>query len=184
MSEQAALTADLTADKAAIMVMLLDEVHSARILSELDPRELRLLGEKMVALGEIGPDVIAGAITGFVETSEAMGITAHARREQVHTMMTRAVGEVKADNLMHRIAPEAPRTSPLELARWLVPSAIVPLIVGEHPQVIAVLLVQLEAEIAAQVLHALPEAEQAEIVHRVATLGPVAPMRWPCSTTC
>ena len=44
---------------------------------------------------------------------------------------------------------------------------------GEHPQALAVLLVQLEPEVAAQVLHALPAPVQTEVVHRIATLDTV-----------
>ncbi|HUD28335.1 MAG TPA: flagellar motor switch protein FliG [Novosphingobium sp.] len=163
------------ADSAAVMMMLLDENQTTEILAALDPQELRLLGEKMVALGEIGPDAIAQAIAGFVAKTERMGLVAHDRVGQVHAMMSRAVGEVKADNVMRRIAPAAPQTSPLELARWLTPDALAPLLRGEHPQAIAVLLIQLDPEVAAAVLHALPAQVQPEVVHRIATLGPVAP---------
>ena len=163
------------AGNAAVMVMLLQDDQAARILAELEPEELRLLGQKMVELGEIGPEVIAGAIAGFVEKTESLGLVAHDRVGQVRNMMGRAVGDVKADSLMRRIAPEAVKPSTIELARWLVPEALTPLIKGEHPQMIAVLLVQLDPEVAAAVLHGLPATEQAEIVHRIATLGPVAP---------
>ena len=164
------------ADRAAIMVMLLDEVQAAQILSRLEPGELRLLGEKMCALGEIGPDVIAQAIASFVDKTERLGLKAHDRLGQVRALMTRAVGGVKADSLMERILPPDHKPpSPLELAKWLNPSALVPLIAEEHPQAIAVLLVQLDPEVAAEVLHALPAAKQPQVVHRIATLGPVAP---------
>ncbi|MBX9885648.1 MAG: flagellar motor switch protein FliG, partial [Novosphingobium sp.] len=74
------------------------------------------------------------------------------------------------------IAPDAPRPgSSLELARWLTPHALVPLVQGEHPQALAVLLVQLDPDVAAGVLHALPESLQPQVIQRIATLGPVAP---------
>lgn len=163
------------ADRAAVMVMLLEDDQAAQILSQLEPRELRLLGEKMCALGAISPDVIAHAISGFVKKTEKLGLVAHDRVGQVRSLMTRAVGEVKADNLMQRIVPDEPQASPLELARWLTPQALSPLIKGEHPQAIAVLLVQLDPEVAAEVLHSLPNEIQPEVVHRIATLGPVSP---------
>lgn len=163
-------------EHAAVMVMLLDDVQAAGLLAQLEPGELRLLGEKMCALGEISPDVIAGAITRFVERTEQLGLTAHDRVGQVRHMMTRAVGEVKAESLMQRIAPEEMgKTSALDLARWLTPQVLVPMVQGEHPQTLAVLLVQLDPEVAAAVLHALPDASQSQVVQRIATLGPVAP---------
>jgi flagellar motor switch protein FliG len=163
------------ADRAAVMVMLLEDDQAARILSRLEPHELRLLGEKMCALGEIQPEVIAHAIANFVDRTEKLGLIAHDRVGHVRALMTRAVGEVKADNLMQRIQPNQPKASTLELARWLTPQALVPLVKGEHPQALAVLLVQLDPEVAAEVLHALPTDIQPEVVHRIATLGPVAP---------
>ena len=162
------------ADAAAVMVMLLGEQQASGILSQLDPDELHLLGEKMIALGDIGPEAIVQAISGFVEKTEALGINAYGRLNQVRSLMTRAVGEVKADSLMERIAPDAPQVAALELARCLTPRAIAPLIRGEHPQAIAVLLVQLRADVAAEVLHTLPADQQSQVVHRIATLGPVA----------
>ena len=156
------------------MVMLLGDEQAAQILAQLEPRELRLLGEKMCALGEIDPEVIAHAIAGFVDKTERLGVTPHDRIGHVRSLMTRAVGEVKAGNLMQRIAPDEAKPSPLDLARWLTPQALAPLVKGEHPQAIAVLLVQLDPEVAAEVLHSLPPAMQPEVVHRIATLGPVS----------
>ena len=162
-------------ERAAVMVMLLEDDQAAQILAQLEPAELRLLGEKMCALGEIGPVAIAQAIAGFVEKTERLGLIAHDRVGQVRSLMTRAVGEVKADSLMQRIVPDDPsRTPTIELARWLTPQVIVPLIRDEHPQAIAVLLVQLDPEVAAAVLHALADEIQSQVVHRIATLGPVA----------
>ena len=170
-----ALASLVDADRAAVMVMLLDDEAAAGLLAQLEPAELRLLGEKMCALGEIGPDVIAHAITTFVARTERLGLSAHDRLGQVRTMMTRAVGEVKAGNLMEAIVPDEKPPSPLELAKWLTPRSLRPLIRDEHPQAIAVLLVQLDPEIAAEVLADLPLKIQPDVVHRIATLGPVAP---------
>jgi len=162
-------------ERAAVMVMLLEDDQAAQILAQLEPAELRLLGEKMCALGEIGPVAIAQAIAGFVEKTERLGLIAHDRVGQVRSLMTRAVGEVKADSLMQRILPDDTSQTPtIELARWLTPQVIVPLIRDEHPQAIAVLLVQLDPEVAAAVLHAMPEEIQGQVVHRIASLGPVA----------
>ncbi|MDE2405393.1 MAG: flagellar motor switch protein FliG [Sphingomonadales bacterium] len=162
------------AEAAAIMVMLLGDEQAATILSALDPDELQRLGEKMVALGEIAPEKIIASVNGFVRRTEKLGMPAADRTPQVRSLMTRAVGPVKAENLMERIVPEAGPTSSIELTRWLNASAIVPLVKGEHPQAIAVLLVQLDPEVAAQVLHTLPQAEQTQVVHRIATMGPVS----------
>jgi len=163
------------AEAAAVFVMLLDEEQASRLLSQLTPGELKLLGEKMCALGDIAPEAIMRSVDGFAARTEKLGINAYGRVSKVHGIMRRAVGEVKADNLMERILPDTPPASPLEIAKWLNPHAIVPMVQGEHPQAIAVLLIQLEPDVAAKVLHSLPHEAQTQVVHRIATMGPVRP---------
>lgn len=174
MSDQAPFT---NAQRAAVMIMLLDDEQAATILGRLEPGEVRQIGESMIALGEIGPEAVAHSVTAFVERAEQAGqggLGSGDRTGHFRALMTRAVGEVKASSLMQRIAP-ASSTPSLDLARWLSPEVIAPLVEDEHPQAIAVLLVQLDPEVAAKVLHALPPESQPQVVHRVATLGPVAP---------
>ncbi len=175
MSEVLALPGLGDAARAAVMIMLLEEDQAAEILRQLGPEELQILGEKMCELGDIGPEQITQAIAGFVGNTQNGGISARGRGDHVRRVMTRAVGEVKADSLMQRIMPQGVDTGPaIELARWLTPQALIPLIKGEHPQAIAVLLVQLHAEVAAEVLHSLPTDVQPQVMHRIATLGPVS----------
>lgn len=163
------------AERAAVMVMLLDEGKAAGILSRLDPHELQMLGEKMCALGEIGPDLIRDSIAGFVTHADRPGIGADDRPWRVRSLLSEAVGPVKAQSLMQRIMPEAKGAGPaIELARWLNADALIPLVEHEHPQAIAVLLLQLQPETAAEVLRALPPATQPQVMHRVATMGPVS----------
>jgi flagellar motor switch protein FliG len=162
------------AQRAAVLIMLLDDAQAAALLGQLEPDELQQLGETMIALDDIGPEAVAHAVSLFVERTENVGMGTPDRTGHFRSLVTQAVGDLKASNLMQRIAPGG-ETPSLDLARWLSPEVIAGLIEGEHPQAIAVLLVQLNPEVAARVLHALPAAVQPQVVHRVATLGPVDP---------
>lgn len=164
-------------DRAAVMVMLLGEEEAARLLAGLSPEELRMLGAKMCEIGDIGPGVIAEAIADFASSADNSGIPAHGRVDNVRRIITGAVGEMKAESIMRRVAPpeEGSRTPALEIARWLEPEVLLPLIMDEHPQAIAVLLVQLDPAIAATVLAGLPDKLQTPVVHRIASIGPVSP---------
>jgi len=163
------------AGRAAVMLMLLDESQATQILSQLDPGELRVLGERMCALGEIDPGIISRTVNDFIDRAERDGMPAGDRAEQVHSLMVGAVGEMKADNIMRSILPAQRRKqSSVELARWLDPEVLASLLEGEHPQAVAVLLVQIDPQIAARVLHLLPAADQPQVVHRIATLGNVS----------
>lgn len=163
------------ASQAAVMIMLLDEEQATQILSQLEPEELKIIGERMVALGEIDPAMITTAVSDFLTRTEQVGMPVADRTRQVEALMTNAVGEMKAGNLLRSIVPpESRKQSSIELARWLDADVLVKLVEGEHPQVIAVLMILLDPQIAAKVLHSLDEQCQAEVVHRIATVGEVS----------
>jgi flagellar motor switch protein FliG len=167
------MPAPLTAPQcAAIYLMLLDDEDAARLLGQLDPKELELVGATMCELGEIAPQRIADALAGFVATAETDALDPHGRERKVGELLTRAVGDIRADGLMQRILPDAaPRA--IEIARWLAPAIVAALVEEEHPQVVAVLLLLLDPEEAAQVLAALPQAAQPLVVECIARIGEV-----------
>jgi len=165
------------AANAALMVLLMADAEATALLGRLSSAELGLLGQHMCDLGEVAPQQISDAISDFAAAASVGGMPDDNRVGRVRSMMTNAVGPVRADSLMRRIVAERPQQpgGALELARWLEPEVILPLVIDEFPQTIAVLLVQLDPQVAARVLAGLPEENQPEVVHRVATLGPVAP---------
>ncbi|QQN75511.1 flagellar motor switch protein FliG [Croceicoccus sp. YJ47] len=161
------------ADRAAMIVMLLDDDSAANLLAQLEPEELERLGSHMVKLGEIESDGLESAIESFVTHADAQGFSVGDRQSHLSRVMTRAVGEVKAHGMMSRIVPTAPSRT-IEIARWLTPEVLVPLLEDEHPQAIAVLLLMLDPEPAAHLLAALPKRHQSGVVERVARIGPVS----------
>tara|TARA_A100001391_G_scaffold7621_8_gene4999 strand:- start:17007 stop:18014 length:1008 start_codon:yes stop_codon:yes gene_type:complete len=164
------------AANAALMVLLMDDDEASSLLARLTPEELALLGQNMCDLGEIAPDRVTAAISDFAQAANERVMPAEGRVDKVRSVMTSAVGPIRADGVMRRIVVDEPRgPTALEIARWLEPEIILKLVADEFAQTIAVLLVQLDPMVAAKVLAGLPDDVQPEVVHRVATLGPVAP---------
>ena len=163
-------------DKAAIMVMLLAEEDASKILGQLNPDELRLLAKTMCAIGEIEPQAVSDAIEGFSKSTENGGIPAHGRADSVRRLISGAVGEIKSESLMRQVLHETDGVGlpALGLLRWLDPEIIGEILADEHPQAIAVLLLQLDTDVAAAALAALPEDLHTPVLHRVARLGPVS----------
>ena len=155
-------------DKAAIMVMLLAEEDASRILSQLTPDELRQLAGTMCGIGEVEPQAISDAIAGFSRSTEHSGISGHGRVDNVRRLLNGAVGEVKTDNLMRQVAPEAEEEGlpALGLLRWLDPKIIGEILADEHPQAIAVLLLQLDTDVAAAALAALAAGALEQLTRR------------------
>ena len=163
-------------DRAAIMIMLMSEQDATGILSQMEPNELRQLASRMCSLGEIDPQAISDAINGFSRSIDTGTISSHGRVDSVKRMLTSAVGDMKADSLIRQIAPDQKEEpSPtLAVLRWLDPEVIAEMLADEHPQAIAVLLLQLDTDTAAATLAALPRELHTPVLHRVARLGPVS----------
>jgi flagellar motor switch protein FliG len=63
----------------------------------------------------------------------------------------------------------------IDLLDWMDAAEIAAMIEKEHPQIAAVVIANLDQDVAGQVLELLPDASQPEILHRVARLGPITP---------
>ena len=161
------------AEQAAIILMLMNDEEAASLLGQLDPGELQLIGQTMLALPDVESRVITDAIGGFIREAQGTSLDNRDRRGSYRNRMVRALGEVKADSIMQKICPE--QTAPsLELAQWLAPQVLASLVQDEHPQVIAVLLLVLEAEQGAALLSLLQPDIQPGVVERIARLRKVS----------
>lgn len=160
-------------DRAAVFLMLLGDEEASGLLSRLGPDELERLGAAMVALGEIDQTRMAEALADFTGEAARELLPQRGRNDRVRALLDKALGPVRADSMMQRIEPDAAPRS-LELARWLLPTVLVKLIIDEHPQVIAALLLLLDPEPAAGVLALLPVDVQSQVVERVARSGAIS----------
>lgn len=160
-------------DRAAVFLMLMGDDEASGLISRLSPDELEKLGAAMMALGEIDQPHMAEAIADFATEAAREMLPQRGRSDRVRALLDKALGPARADSMMQRIEPDA-RPRSLELARWLAPTVLVRLILDEHPQVIAALLLLIEPEPAAEVLAMLPLELQSLVVERVARSGAIS----------
>lgn len=160
-------------DRAAVFLMLLGDEEATGLLSRLSPAELEKLGSAMMALGEIEQPHMAEALADFAGEAAREMLPMRGRTDRVRSLLDKALGPARADSMMQRIEPDAAPRS-LELAKWLAPGVLVRLILDEHPQVIAALLLLIEPEPAAEVLAMLPLELQTLVVERVAKSGAIS----------
>lgn len=161
-------------ERAAVLMMLVGDDEAAAILQKLEPDEVRELGKAMFAVADVTEEEVESVLDDFVDKARERTAVGFDPRPKIESVMTRALGQEKADSVLSRITPPADACA-IDLLDWLDAGEIAALVEKEHPQIIAVLVANLDPAIAAQVLELLPEGVQPEVVHRVATLGPVTP---------
>jgi flagellar motor switch protein FliG len=161
-------------ERAAVLMMLVGEEEAAAILQKLDPEEVRQLGKAMFAVADVGEPEVAMVLDDFVGKARDRTAIGFDPKPIIETMMTRALGPEKADSVLARITPPDAQCQ-IDLLDWMDAAEIAAMIEKEHPQIAAVVIANLDQDVAGQVLELLPDASQPEILHRVARLGPITP---------
>jgi len=147
---------------AAILLMLLAEDEAAQVLGRLDPDEVQQLGHAMFGVADVSEEQVDEVLDQFVDRARERTTIGFAADGQIRTMMERALGSERAENMLARITPPT-RQSALDSLKWMDAKTIATLV-----------LAHLDPPIAADVLQQLDEDAQADIVYRVATLGSVS----------
>ncbi len=160
---------------AAILLMLLADDQAARIVEELSPREIELLGKAMVGLSEVGSDEAEGALHRFVESARNHSVLRVDGTERARSVITKALGDDRGDAVMAKLAPAAP-TAQIVPLKWMRDEEILAVIGAEHPQVGAAILADVEPERAAALMAELTPVTQEDLVRRMARLGHIGPV--------
>jgi flagellar motor switch protein FliG len=161
-------------ERAAVLMMLVGEDEAAAILQKLDPDEVQALGRAMFAVADVGESEVIEVLGDFVSRAKARTGIGFDPKPQIETMMTRALGADRADSVLSRIMPRE-EACDIEPLGWMDTAEIADIVTREHPQIGTVLIANLDPQLAGQVLQLLPEPAQADLMHRLAKLGPVSP---------
>ncbi len=161
-------------ERAAVLMMLVGEEEAAAILQKLDPEEVRQLGKAMFNVADVGEADVDLVLDDFVGKARERTDIGFDPKPIIESVMNRALGPEKADSVLARITPPEAQCQ-IDLLDWMDAGEIASMIEKEHPQIAAVVIANLDQDVAGQVLELLPDASQPEILHRVARLGPITP---------
>ena len=159
---------------AAILLMSLGEEEAAEVFKHLTPKEVQKLGETIARMRGVSREKVDFVINRFHDDAGAQSLLVNDASDYVRSVLKRALGEDKASLLIDRIL-QGGDVSGIESLKWMDPLSVAELLRGEHPQIVAAILVHLEHEQAAAVLMQLPERFRSEVVLRVATLEGIQP---------
>lgn len=165
---------DVGVQKSAILLMTLGENEAASVLKYLEPREVQQISAAMVALKNLTREQISDVFDDFhlvVAEKTTVGMDSN---DYIRRMLNKALGDDKAVGLLDRIM-QGDDTSGIESLKWMDPTAVAEMISGEHPQIIATILVHLEPEQASAILACFTERTRNDALLRIATLDSVQP---------
>jgi flagellar motor switch protein FliG len=159
---------------AAILLVSLGEEEAAEVFKHLTPKEVQKLGETIAHMRGVSREKVDFVINRFADDAAAQSLLVDDASGYVRSVLKRALGDDKAALLIDRIL-QGGDVSGIESLKWMDPLSVAELLRGEHPQIVAAILVHLEHEQAAAVLMQLPERFRSEVMLRVATLEGIQP---------
>lgn len=159
-------------DKASIFMMALGKEGAAKVLQNLNPREVQQIGSAMTNIEGVSHSDIHFVMKSFLKEigEDALGVDPS---EFAQSLMADALGDGAGGMLDATMLGD--QVKGLEALKWMHPSTISNMLRNEHPQVIAIVLSYFDSDQAAEVLRGIPERFQAEVVYRIATLSTIQP---------
>jgi len=161
-------------EKAAIILLSLDEARAAEVMKHLRPSEIKRVGRYMSRISTIPIETINAVAKEFVTIAREKGRMMAIQQQTAKNIVARALGDKEAENLLgdtsFRYAIDNPIVDKL---RDIDPKVLLEFTKTEHPQTIALILANMKPESAAVVMESMTPAMQVEITKRMATLKTV-----------
>ena len=161
-------------DRAAILLLTLGETEAAKVLKHLPVKLVQKLGASMAQISDVSRDEATEVIGNFIVDADSQTSVGVANADFVRNALVTAMGETQAAGLIDQILLGR-ATKGLDSLKYMEPKAVADLIRVEHPQIIAIILAQLESGQAARVLSFIPEEMRADLLMRVATIEGIQP---------
>ncbi len=157
--------------KAAILMLSLDEEKSSAIFSLMDDEEIKELSVIMASLGKVNSSVIEPLFAEFTERMSSSG-TLIGTFESTERLLAKALDKSKVTSIMEEIRGPVGRTMWDKLGN-VNEHVLATYLKGEYPQTIAVILSKIKPDHAAKVMALLPEKFAMEIVLRMLKMDSV-----------
>ena len=160
-------------EKGALLLVSLGPDEAAEVLKHLGPKEVQKLGSAMATLPAAPRDRVESLLDELT-THASKGAPVTADEQMIRSMLTKALGDDRAANLLSRILSGGD-TAGIEGLKWMDAGTVADLIKNEHPQIIATILVHLEYDHAGEILKCFTERLRNDVLLRIATLDGVQP---------
>ena len=157
--------------KAAILILALDEERSSTLFSLMDEEEIKELSVIMVSLGKVNSNVIEQLIAEFNEKVNSSGGLV-GTYESTERLLAKTLDKDKVSAIMEEIRGPAGRTMWDKMGN-VNEHVLANYLKNEYPQTIAVILSKIKADHAAKVIALFPENFAMEIVMRMLRMDSV-----------
>jgi len=159
------------AQKAAILLMSVDEEHATKIFGMMEDEEIKEISNTMASLGQVSSDTVERLFLDFIELMSASGAVI-GTFDSTERLLMKALGKDRVDSIMEDIRGPAGRTNWDKLGN-VNEEILATYLKNEYPQTVALVLSKIKPDHAARVLSVLPEELAQEVIMRMLTMEAV-----------
>lgn len=159
--------------KSAVLMLALGENEAAEVMKYLTPKEVQKLGAAMATLKSVGREQVETTVNEFLTVADESSDFGLDSDEYIRSVLTKALGD-KANSVLDRILHNSD-SSGIESLKWMDAPTVADLIMNEHPQIVATILVHLDADHASEILSQFTDRLRQDTLLRIATLDGVQP---------
>lgn len=132
-------------EKAAILLLSLNEQDAASIIRHLEPKQVQRVGSAMASMTDLNQAKVNSVHRHFLEDIQKYTSIGMGSEDFVRNALVAALGEDKANNLVEQILMGSGSRG-LDSLKWMDPRQVASIIQNEHPQIQTIVLSYLELE--------------------------------------
>ncbi len=163
-----------TKEKAAILLIALGRDYSAKVLRQLNEDEIEQLTLEIANVRLVDAKTQNEILKEFSEACLAQNYIMEGGIEYAKDILQQAIGQQRAIELISRLTASL-QVRPFDFVRRMDASSLLNMIQNEQPQTIALILSYLDPQQAADILSALPDEIQTDVIAKIAHMGKTSP---------
>jgi len=158
--------------KAAIFLLSMGESFTNPIFEELDEQSIKKIGKYMSEISYIPSDALHVVMTDFLTSFENDHDLVVSGKDFLQQVVNKTLDDETAREVFKVIGDESGEAPFSDLA-YMPADSLTKILMGEHPQTIALILSYLPQGKAAEILNILPDDIKPDVALRVADVGQV-----------
>lgn len=156
--------------KVAILLSTLDADTAANVIKEFDDEQIAAISGEMTRLDRIDKDLVEKVLNDLSDELELERKAVKYDNDSFKKLLIKAVGPKKSEEIFTSVEEGTLFPAPFYPLRESSEEELLRLLVGEHPQTIALVLSYIDSQRAGKVLVQFPPELQADIIMRISTM--------------
>ncbi|MFN3531393.1 MAG: flagellar motor switch protein FliG [Candidatus Brocadia sp.] len=164
---------DLTGiQKVAILLSTLDADTAAEVIKEFNEEQIAAITAAMSDIERVDKELVEKVLSELSKELKSYERVVRYDNNSFKKLLEKAIGVQKSEEILSSVEEGTIFPLPFSALREANDEDILRILVGEHPQTIALVLSYLDSQRAAKVLSQFPTELQSEIIMRIATMEP------------